>query len=264
MTYLYDTHAHINSEGLYEDREAVIKRASQNQVKRINVAGYDFPSSLRAVDMAKEFPNVYALIGIHPHDADQWTSANIKVFKELLDNKEANKIVGIGEIGLDLHFDERHSDELQFKVFTEQMRLAKDYDLPASIHSRDALDLTYKALKYLQDNNYLRENPGVMHSYDYNPEFAKTLLDEFKFYFGFAGPLTFKNGEDKREVFTALDLDRVVLETDCPYMAPEPYRGRRNEPALVLEIAKKAAELKQISLEKLAQITSNNAEKIFL
>lgn len=260
---LYDTHAHLNDPILIQELDNCIESAKQNGVSLINNVGYDLESSLAAVRIAQEYPNCYAIIGIHPHDADQWNAETEAVFRELLDNKIANKIIGIGEIGFDLHFDNRHSDAVQMEAFMGQMQLAYEYDLPVSIHSRDASKITEHALINLENQVKLKkEKIGVFHCYSYDVEYA-LKMKEYGFLFGFDGPVTFKNGADKREVVSALDIEDILLETDCPYMAPEPYRGRTNQPAFLTEIAKKVAEIKEASYEEVAEITTNNGKKLF-
>ena len=260
---LYDTHAHLNDPILIQELDNYIESAKQNGVSLINNVGYDLESSLRAVRIARENPNCYAIIGIHPHDANQWNAETEVVFRELLDNKITNKIIGIGEIGFDLHFDDRHSDEVQMQAFIGQMQLAYEYDLPVSIHSRDASDITEHALISLKNQgNFRKEKICVFHCYSYDVEYA-LKMKKHGFLFGFDGPVTFKNGADKREVVSALDFEDILLETDCPYMAPEPYRGRTNQPAFLTEIAKKVAEIKEVSYEKIAEITTDNGKKLF-
>lgn len=260
---LYDTHAHLNDPVLMQELANYIESAKQNGVNLINNVGYDLESSVTAVKIAKEQPNCYAIIGIHPHDADQWNAESEAVFRELLDDKIVNKIIGIGEIGFDLHFDDRHSDGVQMQAFMGQMQLAYEYDLPVSIHSRDASKITEQALVNLGKQVKLKkEKIGVFHCYSYDVEYA-LKMKKYGFLFGFDGPVTFKNGADKREVVSALELEDILLETDCPYMAPEPYRGRTNQPAFLTEIARKIAEIKGISYEKLAEFSTNNGKKLF-
>lgn len=260
--YLFDTHAHLNDARLMPERVELVARAADADVKYINVVGYDFASSFNAVKIAKEFENVYATIGIHPHDADEWTAEHADEFRKLLDNHEENKIVGIGEIGFDLHFPDRHADEVQKQAFIGQMELAYEYDLPVSIHSRDAADMTLANLAELKEAGKLHEKPGVIHCFDYGVDEAKRF-EKFNFLFGVDGPVTFKNGEDKRELVRYLPLEKILLETDCPYMAPEPYRGKRNEPSLIPFIGKKIAEEKGLSFEHLAEVTTNNGLELF-
>ncbi len=259
---LFDTHAHLNDPNLFEKRHELVERAEARGVKYINVVGYDIESSLTAVKIAAEFENVYAIIGIHPHDAQEWDEDAENIFRELLEEKEKNKIVAIGEIGFDLHFDDRQSDEVQISAFLGQMKLAYDYELAVSIHSRDASELTLAKLEEIREEGYLRDKPGVIHCFDYDTTVAKEF-QKYDFLFGVDGPVTFKNGADKRELVKYLDASEILLETDCPYMAPEPFRGKQNEPSLLFEIAKKIADEKEMGIVELARITSENGKKIF-
>ena len=259
----YDTHAHLNDPRLMENSDALVENAKVNQVFLINNVGYDLQSSLDAVALAKKYPNNYAIIGIHPHDADQWNEESEKIFRELLDHKVENKIVAIGEIGLDYHFEDRLSDEIQKRAFQAQMKLAFEYSLPVSIHSRDAGEDTLAILEHLQaEGNLLSERPGVFHCFSYSTDFVDRSR-KFAFYYGFDGPVTFKNAQDKVELVEYLNLDEILIETDCPYMAPVPYRGRDNQPAYVVEVARKIADLKNSTLEEVANITSANGKYLF-
>lgn len=247
---------------MWPERKFYVEEARKQAVLGINVMGYDFASSLRAVELAGEFPEVFAGIGIHPHDALQCTSENLQTFRELLANKDSNRIVAIGEIGLDYHFEASLEAEIQKSAFIKQMELAYTYDLPVSIHSRDAGEDTLTVLNELKDRGHLRNKPGVIHCFDYDLEMAKEFLD-LGFLLGVDGPVTFKNGQDKREIVKQLDLDKILLETDSPYMAPEPYRGKLNQPAFLPEIAQKIATIKQVELEQVISITSRNAFELF-
>ncbi len=258
---LYDTHAHVNDACYEADLAEVLLRAREAGVSRMNVIGYDLASSERAVAIAHAYENVYAVIGVHPHDADTWTSEVEARFRELLAANQG-EIVAIGEIGLDYHFDDSLPKDVQKRAFQEQMRLAYAYELPFVVHDREAHQDCLEAILAIGQEGLLREEPGVFHCYSGSLEFSKRLLD-LGFYLGFDGPVTFKNGKKPLAVASSVPEDRLLLETDCPYLSPEPFRGKRNEPSYLCYVNEKIAEARGVSPEALAARTTQNARHLF-
>jgi len=251
---LFDTHAHLNEEAFAEDLEEVLIRAQEAGVSYIANMGYDLPSSRRAVEIAKAHSCCYAAVGIHPQDADTVTAETYEELKKLL---QGPKVVAVGEIGLDYYRDPTPKD-LQQAVFREQIQIAKEFKLPISIHDRDAHGDILQIIKEEQAGEY----GGILHCFSGSWEMAKVCINS-GFYISLAGPVTFKNARRLQEIAPKIPLDHLLLETDCPYLAPEPYRGKRNEPAYVAEIAKFVADLRQMDWEELAEITSSNAKRVF-
>lgn len=246
---MIDTHCHLDIED-YEDVEQVIKNMNGN----IMIAsGYDFNSSKRVIDLVNNYDNIYGTIGIHPNEYDSMNNETLKYIEENLSNK---KIVGIGEIGLDYYWDTDHK-ELQREYFIKQICLAKKYNKVIVIHSREAAQDTYDILK-----EHLNGNKCVMHCYSYSLEMAKAYK-KLGVKFGIGGVLTFKNSSKLKEVVEYLDLEDILLETDSPYLSPEPFRGKTNEPKNVEIVAEKIAELKGISKEKVLSKTTENASLLF-
>ncbi|MFW6300989.1 MAG: TatD family hydrolase [Bacillota bacterium] len=251
---LFDTHAHIDFPRYNKDRNKVIKRARREGVKYILDCGADLESSQRAVKLAEEFPDIYAAVGIHPHEASIY---NIEIAKKLEKLAESKKVVAFGEIGLDYHYDNSPRDE-QRQAFRAQLRLASSLDLPVIIHSREAEEDTLNILREEWDS----ENGGVVHCYSSSAEMAKELLD-LDFHIGFTGLITFNNLEWLRRIVSNTPIRKILVETDSPYMSPEPYRGRRNEPARVKEVARQVAKCHNLTIEKVAEITTQNGLDLF-
>jgi TatD DNase family protein len=234
-----DTHCHLDGERFDSDREEVLKRAKENLEFIVNI-GYDLESSKRSLALAKENEFVYATVGVHPTDIEGY------------DQEE--KVVAIGEIGLDYHW-MTTPKEHQKEIFRKQLELARRLKKPVVIHTREAMADTIEILKEYP------EIVGVIHCYPGSIESAKELID--RFYLGIGGTLTFKNAKKSVQVVEEIPLEKVVLETDSPYLAPVPYRGERNEPIYVQEVAKKIAEIKGISEEEVIKITTENAKKLY-
>lgn len=259
---LYDTHAHLNDE-CYEGREAeVIEAAKAAGLELINNVGFDLASSAKALRQARAFPEVKAVIGIHPHDADQWSEAGEAFLRRLWEEDRGQNIVAIGEIGLDYHFAERLSDEVQMEAFKGQLRLAYELDLPVVIHDREAHQASLEVIEAVKAEGRLRAVPGVFHCYSGSAEFAERLL-QLGFYLGFDGPVTYKNGKRPLEVAAAVPADRLLIETDCPYLTPVPYRGRENQPAYLPYIAERIAEARGLTAEELGRLTTANGRRLF-
>ena len=209
----FDTHCHLNSEQLYENKDEFIKHALDNQVEMMVVVGYDLESSKKAVEIAKEYPFIYAAVGIGPNDCLNTTTQDLQIIDEYLNEP---KVVALGEIGLDYYWDDVPSDK-QKDIFQQQVDLAKKHQKPIIIHCRDAYEDTYEVLKR-------NGHPGIMHCYSGSVEMAKRFID-LGFYISLAGPVTFKNARVPKDVAEKIGLEHLLIETDCPYLTPHPYRG---------------------------------------
>ncbi len=256
----FDTHTHLNDSRYSADFAQVAERAVQADVNRMLIASYDISSSVEAVRMSSSIEGVICSVGIHPHDAASWNDTAKEKLKKLAEDRNS-KVAAIGEIGLDYHYDEP-SPDIQRKAFVEQLGLARELKLPVIIHDRDAhgdmMDIIRKEFKTGASGS----DQGVFHCYSGSLEMATELIDR-GFCISFAGPVTFRNARKATEIMSALPLDRILIETDCPYLAPEPFRGKRNEPAYVRFVAAKLAELKGITTEHAGEITSQNACRLF-
>lgn len=253
---LFDSHSHLNDEKFNEDREEVIKEIYNSGVTCFITAGYSVESSKKAIEIAQKYDFIYATVGVSPNDIPQteeelWKS--IFKIKELL--KTNKKIVAVGEIGLDYYWN-KENKELQKKAFIEQINIANEFELPIVIHTRDAIMDTIQILK---ENKV--EHTGVFHCCPQNKELIREAL-KMNFYISFAGPITFKNSKNADEMIELVPIDRLLIETDSPYLSPEPVRGKRNTPANVRYIAQKIADVKNMSLEEVAKITYENTKEI--
>ncbi|MFJ5966117.1 TatD family hydrolase [Bacillus sp. NPDC093026] len=251
---LFDTHAHLNAEQYSEDLEQVIERAKSEKVEKIVVVGFDRPTITRAMELIEEYNFIYAAIGWHPVDAIDMTDEDLAWLKDLSQHK---KVVAIGEMGLDYHWDKSPKD-IQKEVFRRQIALAKEVKLPIIIHNRDATEDVVTILK----EEGAADVGGIMHCFTGSLEVAKICM-EMNFYISFGGPVTFKNAKKPKEVVKEIPRDRLLIETDCPYLTPTPFRGKRNEPSYVKYIAEQIAELREMSFEELAELTTENAKKVF-
>ncbi|MCK8817080.1 TatD family hydrolase [Natroniella sulfidigena] len=250
---LTDTHAHLDFDRFEQDRQEVIARAKEEGISTIINVGADMQSSENSVELAKEYDFIYASVGVHPHEAKSVTKEDYQRLKELARHE---KVIAIGEIGLDYHYD-NSPREVQQQVFKEQLRVAKEVGLPVAIHSRDAKDDTLKILE--EEASGLE---GVMHCYAYDFNVARKVL-RLGFHIAFGGVITFNNASKLRTVVDKVSLNKILLETDAPYLTPDPHRGQRNEPSYVKHVAEKIAEIKGVSLEEVAQQTTANARKLF-
>lgn len=251
---LFDTHAHLNAEQYNEDLEQVIERAKSEKVEKIVVVGFDRPTITRAMELIEEYDFIYAAIGWHPVDAIDMTDEDLAWIKDL---SQHEKVVAIGEMGLDYYWDKSPKD-VQKGVFRRQIALAKEVKLPIVIHNRDATEDVVTILK----EEGAAEVGGIMHCFTGSLETAKACM-EMNFYISFGGPVTFKNAKKPKEVVKEIPSDKLLIETDCPYLTPVPFRGKRNEPSYVKYIAEQIAELREISFEELAELTTKNAKKVF-
>lgn len=255
---LIDTHAHLDDARYDPDREAVIARAREAGVETFVSIGCDLATSKSAVDLADRYPFVYAAVGVHPHEVKHIEDGWYDEFRRLAGHK---KVVAYGEIGLDYHYN--HSPpKLQRERFREQVGLAKELRLPLVIHTREAQEDTIAILK----EEKAGEVGGVFHCFSGDAWLAKDALD-LGFYLSFSGVITFPNATMLREIVKTVPLDRILVETDCPYLTPVPHRGKRNEPAFVKLVAEKIAEVKGTTevagVEELGRMTSDNARRLF-
>lgn len=251
---LFDTHAHLNAEQFNEDLPEVIQRAKEEGVETIVVVGFDRPTITKAMEICDQYDFIYASIGWHPVDAIDMTDEDLAWIEELSSHP---KVVALGEMGLDYYWD-KSPKSVQKEVFRRQIQLAKKVKLPIIIHNREA---TADIVTILKEEG-ASEVGGIMHCYSGSVEVAKECL-EMNFYISLGGPVTFKNARKPKEVAEAVPLNKLLIETDCPYLAPHPYRGKRNEPSYVKLVAEQIAELKGISYEEVAKQTTSNAKKLF-
>ena len=250
---LIDSHAHLDFSQFKSDRDEVMARALDTGITQIINVGTDLASSEASVSLAQRYPSVYATVGIHPHDAKTLTSEALNRLVQLASDE---KVVAIGEIGLDFYrnLSPRHQ---QREAFRQQIRLAIELDMPVVVHDREA---HAEVLKILQEEQAHRVG-GVLHCFSGDLEMARGGL-EMGFLISFAGPITYA-GEKKQAVAAQIPLERILVETDCPFLTPVPHRGRRNEPAYVRYVAEKIAEIRGIGFEEVAEATSENARRVF-
>lgn len=253
---LFDSHSHLNDEKFNEDREQVIENMKNSGVTNFVTAGYSVESSKKAIEIANKYDFGYSIIGISPNDIPQNENELWKQLDEIKVLLQKDKILAVGEIGLDYYWN-TDNKEIQKKAFIEQIKIANQFDLPIVIHTRDAVMDTIQILK-----DYEVINKGVFHCCPQNRELIKEAL-ELGFYISFAGPITFKNAKNADEMVNLVPNDRILIETDSPYLSPEPFRGRRNTPANVRFVAQKIADVKGLSLGEVEKITENNAKRIF-
>ncbi len=250
---LIDSHAHLNFESFDSDREAVIARARQVGVEKIIVPSVDLESSQKAVELAEQYDPLYAAVGVHPQDAEKFSEEQIAQFLAWAAHP---KVVAIGELGLDFYRD-YNPRELQIRVFERFVRLARETGLPVIIHNREADE---EVLNVVSKPEFAGVT-GVFHCFSSTVEYAKKVLD-LGFFISFTGIVTFKNS-NSRDVLREIPPDRLLLETDSPLLAPVPHRGKRNEPAFVRFVAEEFARVKGLSLEEVAEITTQNARRLF-
>lgn len=251
---LFDSHAHYNDRAFDGDRDELLSSMPANGVGYIMNVADSIPSIEPILALAEKYPFVYAAVGVHPEETLNLTDADTDILKSAAANP---KVRAVGEIGLDYHYDDVPKD-IQKKWFSRQLALARELRLPVIIHDRDAHADT---LDILRSEN-ARDIGGVMHCYSGSAETAREVL-ELGFYLGFGGTLTFKNANKVRKAAEYVPLDRIVLETDCPYLAPDPHRGSRNSSLLMHFTAERLAEIKGVTLEEVERITLNNAKKLY-
>lgn len=254
---LFDSHSHLNDEKFNEDREEVIEQIKNSGVCEFVTAGYNLESSKFAIEMADKYNFIYAICGISPNDIPQNEEQLWKQVSEIKEIAKVNKkCVAIGEIGLDYYWNEENK-EIQKSLFIEQIKIANELNLPIVIHTREAVMDTIQILKENPVNN-----KGVFHCCPQNRELIKEAL-KLGYYISFAGPITFKNSKNAEEMINLVPNDKILIETDSPYLAPEPVRGTRNTPTNVRFVAQKVADAKGLSLEDVANISYENAKRIF-
>jgi TatD DNase family protein len=287
---LTDTHCHLDFNKFDEDRAAVIQRARETGVERILIPSLDYASSQAVIRLARSHQDLFAAVGFHPTDLDKWGDASIsqlRAFFSDTDNpsqahpgherpSDPQRIVAIGEIGLDYYWvKEADKQAIQRDILKQQLRLAQEVNKPVIIHMREegdawfgraSIDLLEILSAWHQElsrtNHPLKEKPGVLHSFNGNLETAQKAI-ALNFYIGVTGPVTYKNAEEKRQIIRQIPLDRLLIETDAPFLTPAPHRGKRNEPAFVAHIADKIAEIHNTTREQVAEVTSANAQHLF-
>ena len=245
-----DTHCHLSTED-YEDIDKVVANAKENKIDRLIICGCDKNGIKEAVDIASKYENIYLEVGYHPSEANITTEEDINELTEII--KTNPKVVAVGEIGLDYHWDKDNKDK-QKELFKRQIEIAKEMNLPVVIHSRDAFQDTYDILKETNAK-------GDIHCFSGNLDNAKMYIN-LGFVLGIGGVLTFKN-TNLKETIKELDLNNIILETDSPYLSPEPFRGQKNEPKNVYYVAEEISRLKNISLEEVSKITEENIKRVF-
>ena len=250
---LFDTHAHYDDDAFDPDRELLLETLPERGVSLLVNPGCDVESSRKAVSYAKAYPHVYAAVGIHPENCGDFTAGDIEVLRQLA---QQPKVVAIGEIGLDYYWEENPPRDLQQQVLRQQLALARELALPVIIHDREA---------HADTLSIVREFPGVtgvFHCFSGSPEMARELL-QMGWYLGFDGPVTYKNARRAPEVAAVTPVERMLIETDSPYMTPVPYRGKRNDSGYVYLVAEKLAAWKGVTPEELARITTENGKRLF-
>ena len=250
---LFDTHAHMDDRAFDTDREELLRSLPEQGLELVMNPGCSLASSRNASRLSQEYDYLYAAVGSHPDAADEVNEEVLEEYRKLC--KLNPKIKAIGEIGLDYHYEDIPR-ELQLKAFRAQMALAKELGLPAIVHERDAHEDGMAVVREFP------EVTGVFHCYSGSAEMARQLVDK-GWYIGFTGVLTFKNARKAVEVAASIPLERIVLETDCPYMAPEPFRGKRNHPGYLYRMAEKLAEIRGMSVEEIHAITVENGRRLY-
>ena len=250
---LFDTHAHMDDRSFDEDREQLLASLPGQGLQLLMNPGCSLESSRNAVKLANTYDYIYAAVGSHPDVADEVNEAVLEEYRTLC--RENPKVKAIGEIGLDYHYEDIPR-EIQLKAFRAQMELARELNLPVIVHEREAHEDGMAVVREFP------EVTGVFHCYSGSAEMARLLVDK-GWYIGFTGVLTFKNARKAVEVASSIPLDRIVLETDCPYMAPEPFRGKRNDPGKIYRMAEKLAEIRGLSVEEIHEITVANGKRLY-
>ena len=250
---LFDTHAHMDDRAFDVDREELLASLPDAGLALVMNPGCSLASSYNAVKLANTYDYIYAAVGSHPDVADEVNEDVLEQYRTLA--RENPKVKAIGEIGLDYHYEDIPR-EIQLKAFRMQMELARELGLPAIVHEREAHDDGMKVV------HEFPEVTGVFHCYSGSAEMARQLV-ELGWYIGFTGVLTFKNARKALEVAASIPLDRIVLETDCPYMSPEPFRGKRNDPGKLYRMAEKLAELRGLTVEEVHRITTENGKRLY-
>ena len=250
---LFYLHAHYNDERFNQDRDELITKIYGEGVTKIINAGYSLESSKRAIEIANTYDFMYATAGISPNDIDEYKKEDLEIIEKLAKD---NKVVAIGEIGLDYYWN-KENKEIQKDVFISQIKIANKLELPIVIHTREAI---YDTLEILKNN--VCDKKGVFHCCPLNKDLVREGL-KLGFYISFAGPITFKNSKNAEDIIKMVPIEKMLIETDSPYLSPEPLRGKRNDSRNVKYMAQKIAEVKEITIEEVAKATYNNAKQIF-
>lgn len=258
MLKFIDTHAHLTDEKL-KDLNEIRKHWEDENISNVFAVAYNLQSSIDSVELANTNSDIYAIVGIHPDELQDYTDESLNILKQLANN---DKVIAIGEIGLDYHYiksDDIETKNKQKELFVAQMILADELNLPIMIHVRDAIgDL----ISILKQNKHLINNGGVIHCFSESIE-SYNIIKDLGLAIGVGGVVTFKNGKKLQDVVTKCNIQDIILETDCPYLAPEPYRGTMNEPKYIYTIAEKICEIRNISMKDLSDITNENIKRIF-
>ena len=253
---LFDSHAHLDDEKFDEDRDTIIEEIHKSDVEKFVSAGYSLEGSKKAIELSQKYDFIYATVGISPNDIPQTKEELWKMLEEIENLGKTKKVVAIGEIGLDYYWN-KDNKELQKEAFKEQIKIANRLDLPIVIHTREAVMDT---LQILKENTVNKK--GIFHCCPLNRELVKEAL-KLDFYISFCGPVTFKNSKNAAEIIEMVPNDKMLIETDSPYLSPEPLRGRRNDPRNVEYVAQKIADVKGLEIEQIADSTYKNALEIF-
>jgi len=251
---IFESHAHYDSEQFHKDREALFKEFPENDIQYVINVGSDMRSSRISIELAKRYPFIYAAVGVHPHDVSDMKEEDLEY---LLHFSAYEKVVAIGEIGLDYHYD-YSPRSIQKLWFREQLKLAKELELPVIIHSREASRDTFDIIMEAE----LCDCTGVIHCYSGSAEMALEYVKK-GFYIGVGGVITFKNAKKLIETVEAIPLDKILIETDAPYLAPVPHRGKRNDSRYLPEVIKAIAKIKGVTPEEVEEVTYNNGKKLF-
>lgn len=250
---LFDTHAHVNDSAFDEDREQLLADLPKKDIALLMDPAWNFESSVTSDALSKQYGYIYAAVGTHPDTADEVDDTLIEKYRQMC--RANDKIRAIGEIGLDYHYEDVHRD-IQQRAFRLQMQLARELGMPVIVHERDAHEDGMKIVAEFPDVT------GVFHCFSGSPEMAEWLVKR-GWFIGLTGVITFKNAKKAVEVAKAVPLDRLVIETDCPYMAPTPFRGTRNDPSMVCYMADKIAELRGLTPEEARRITFENGKRLY-
>ena len=258
---IFETHAHYDDDAFDEDRDKLLNEVNSEGVEYIVNVGASIESTKSSIALSEKYPFVYAAAGVHPNETGELTDKDMQWLKEQFENKN---VIAVGEIGLDYYWDEPDRS-IQKKWFESQLLIALEVNKPIIIHSRDAASDTYEILsEYMKKYNEKSKDlsPGVIHCYSYSSQMALDYVN-MGFYIGVGGVLTFKNSKKLKEVVEAVPIDRIVLETDSPYLSPEPFRGKRNNSANLKYIAQKLAELKNMEYDEIISVTRKNAMELY-
>ena len=250
---IFETHAHFDDEAYDKDRDTLLKSLNFHGVEALVNVGASMASSRKSIELAKEYPFIYAAVGVHPEQVEELNEDTMKKLEEMA---KEEKVVAIGEIGLDYYYDDVPKD-IQKKWFKEQLNLAVKLKKPVIIHSRDAAQDTMEMMK-----KYQGKLTGIIHCFSYSKECADFFVKS-GYYLGIGGVVTFSNAKKLKEVVKEVPLDRIVLETDCPYLTPTPYRGKRNSSHYLPYVAEEIAKIKEIPVEEVIRITNENAKRVY-